>query len=264
MLFKQPDKYVRYYQMKNNLEAVAGPADSIVPSYFGEQLGIHLPLTSGGQSVYLMPDLPFKDLGKTGWREWASQLNPVIKAPLEAIGGRQWFSDVPFKDGPQPIPSAWNAMGVGAALEAIGMAQRSKDGTLMTGDKTLYSLEQYMPLLGRLRRTLPSEDKYQQRAGTTMVNMLFGTGLRTNTTADQKGELYRRQKGLDAQAQSLSNLQYGGYYQSQRVQATASKTTDPTTGKLKSIPQPSAAARRDPKKMAAYLQKYGAALAQNG
>jgi hypothetical protein len=72
-------------------------------------------------------------------------------------------------------------------------------------------MEQFMPLLGRARRLAPSEQKYQDRMNTSWISFLTGFSMRTNTTSDQRSELYRRRQHLDQMAESMQSLGYGGY-----------------------------------------------------
>jgi hypothetical protein len=155
-----------------------------------------------------MPDLPFTKLNQLEPKDIASQLTPVIKTPLELSRGKSFFSDIPFKEGYVPVPEAWNKMGVGAALAAIGKAKKGADGRYYATDKTLYSAEQAMPLLGRTRRLLPSEEKYQQRSTATWASFVFGIGSRANTEKDKEGELFRRAKEVEAMAKDLKDLQF--------------------------------------------------------
>jgi hypothetical protein len=123
------------------------------------------------------------------------------------------------------MPDVYQTAGIGAAMEALGFAKRDKDGKLLVQDKQLYALEQFMPLFGRARRLLPSEEKHQDRLPVQVVNLLFGLSLRANTKSDKAGELYKRQSELDKLAETLSDLGYGGYEYWRKQVTLASKPT---------------------------------------
>lgn len=208
-----PKAYTRLMAIERNIE-LGVEEEEVVPSWFEDNLvTIHTPWKLGkGENkadVYLMPDLPYKDITRTlSPRQIMSMTNPIIKTPLELWAGKQFFSDIPFKGTYQAAPESWNKMGVTDALGAIGKAKQGADGKWMMTDRTAYVVEQFLPLMGRARRALPSEDKYKDRQMTSMMSMLFGVGARTNTTADKEGELYRRNKELEQQAKLLESLGY--------------------------------------------------------
>jgi hypothetical protein len=79
--------------------------------------------------------------------------------------------------------------------------------------------------MGRARRLLPTEPRYQDRLPTTIIDFLFGAGLRTNTQSDIRGELTARQKRVDAIASNLQKLGYGGYQTWTKQVATSRKPT---------------------------------------
>jgi hypothetical protein len=135
------------------------------------------------------------------------------------------------------VPKSYQAMGLGKALEAVGLAERSKNGELTTNASYLYALEQYMPLFGRARRLAPSEDRYNERWGTTAVSFAFGVGLRTNTPTEQRGEIRRRIRVADDMATDLRSKGYGGYYEFDLMKEVPyegyEKPEDPQTGRTR-------------------------------
>jgi hypothetical protein len=152
--------------------------------------------------------------------ELAGQINPVIKTPIEMLMNRKMYfgKSVPFKEGYVQMPDMLTKTGIAQAMNLVGLAERDIDGKYLTRDKTLYAVEQFLPFFGRMRRLLPSEKKYDERAVTTWINFLFGAGLRTNTMTDRSSELYFRQRSVDQIAKDLSTLGYGGYtYWNKRV-----------------------------------------------
>ena len=59
-------------------------------------------------------------------------------------------------------------------------------------DKNIYKFDQWMPLLGRIRRMAPNEEKRQDALMTTWINTVFGAGIRVNTSRMRKSEYARR------------------------------------------------------------------------
>jgi hypothetical protein len=119
------------------------------------------------------------------------------------------------------MPDVLTKTGIAQVMGAAGLAERDNNGNFMTRDKTLYAVEQFLPFFGRMRRLLPSEKKYDERAATTWINFLFGTGLRTNTMTDRSSEIYYRQRSVDQIAKDLNSLGYGGYtYWNKRVETS--------------------------------------------
>ena len=224
MIFRNPKAFARFAQAKDAIEATTNPED-IVPSWMTDRLNIRLPFSIPGGQMYLMPDMPIKDLNVLGnWNDALGMINPVLKTPVELTMDRKLYfgQSAPFV-GLVQLPSYMESTGLGEAAEALGFAQRSADGQLMMQDKYLYALEQFMPFLGRSRRLLPNEPRYQDRLPVTVLNTLFGLSVRANTTSDKQGEIYFRQQKIDKLAENLQKLGYGGYDYWQKQVALASK-----------------------------------------
>ena len=212
MLFQKPGVYANIGVLQDNIEQLS-PQDGLVPAWFSEVGGFRLPFTNpNGERLYMMPDLPPLDLRKVvNPQEWLGEINPVLKVPFELQFNRQLYNKQEFREGYVPFPEAWNKLGIGAITDAVGITKQDANGQRVGRDSQMYALESYLPLLGRVRRLFPSEDKYQRRAVATWASMLFGLGFRANTEADQKGELYRRSKNVDRMNIDLESLSYGGY-----------------------------------------------------
>ena len=230
MLFRNPKAYNRYNIFKKNIESVT-PEEDLVPTWMKDRLNIRLPFTNKDGQMYIMPDLPFTSLNIfTNADELAGQINPVLKTPIEMMMDRKMYfgKSAPFKEGYVQMPDILTKTGIAQVMGVVGLAEQDKQGNYMTRDKTLYAAEQFLPFFGRMRRLLPSEKKYDERAATTWLNFLFGTGLRTNTMTDKSSELYFRQRSVDQIAKDLNSLGYGGYtYWNKRVETSRKpKDTD--------------------------------------
>ncbi len=223
MLFRNPKAYNRYNIFKANIESVT-PEEDLVPTWMKDRLNIRLPFSNKDGQMYVLPDLPFTSLNMfTNVDELAGQINPVIKTPVEMLMDRKMYfgKSAPFKEGYVQMPDILTKTGIAQVMGLTGLAEKDKSGNFMTRDKTLYAVEQFLPFFGRMRRLLPSEKKYDERAATTWINFLFGTGLRTNTMTDKSSELYFRQRSVDQIAKDLNSLGYGGYtYWNKRVETS--------------------------------------------
>jgi hypothetical protein len=190
-------------------------------------MNIRLPFALPGGQSYLMPDMPIKDLNVLGnWNDLLGQANPVLKTPVEMVMDRTLYfcESSPFY-GYVQFPTPYEKAGLGVAMEALGFAERDINGNLMAQDKYLYAMEQFFPLLGRAKRLLPDEPRYQDRLPVTVLNMAFGLSLRANTESDRYGEIRNRQKKIDKMAEELQKLGYGGYDYWQKQIALATKPT---------------------------------------
>lgn len=203
----RPAQIKRYLDVKRNIEN-GTPIEDIVPSYFGEGAGIHLPFKAGGSDTYVLPDLPFVQTWQkaTDPGEMLGQLTPVIKTPLEYHFGKQVFNDIPLTDDLQPVPIAWAPLI--PILAAANKVTKRSDGTWAIRQKDAYLVEQFNPVLGKLRRQAPSEKKYQDRMLTSWASFMFGLGLRTNGPQDQMSELKRRTAALNSRYKDLQALGY--------------------------------------------------------
>jgi hypothetical protein len=226
MVFRNPKAYARYVEAKDSIEAVSDPED-LLPAWMSDRMNIRLPFALPGGQSYVMPDMPIKDLNALGnWNDLLGMVNPVIKTPVEMVMDTKLYfgQSSPFL-GYVQVPSTYEKVGLGAAMETLGFAKRDINGNLMAQDKYMYALEQFFPLMGRARRLLPDEPRYQDRLPVTVLNTLFGLSLRVNTQSDKYGEIRGRQKKIDKMAEELQKLGYGGYDYWQKQVALATKPT---------------------------------------
>jgi hypothetical protein len=224
-VIRNPKAFARYGEFKNAIESVSAPED-LMPGWMSEGLSIRLPFGLPGGQTYLMPDMPFRTLETLSdpVKSLSGQLNPLIKTPIEMQMDNKLFfgKSAPFQ-GLVQMPGYLQPLA--PLMSAIGMAEFDANGQPMMQDKSLYAMEQFFPLLGRARRMLPNEPKYQDRLPVTWANFLFGASMRVNTKVDKTGEVYARQKVVDNIASQLNDLGYGGYEYWKKQLATSSKPT---------------------------------------
>ncbi len=228
MIFKNPKAYARYVEVKDSIESVSPPED-LMPTWMKDRLSVRLPFKLPGGMTYLMPDMPFKDLNAlTNKNDVLGLISPVIKTPLEIgmFDSKMYFGKSQPFQGLVQMPAYMEKSGMGAVLGMLGKSQTDAEGKTLVDDKTLYALEQFFPFMGRARRLLPSEPRYQDRLPVTVANFLFGASMRVNTESDKSGEVYYRQAQLDKMAEQLNQLGYGGYDYMKKQVALSRKPTD--------------------------------------
>jgi hypothetical protein len=216
---KHPDVLNRTYgNLKRTLET--GQEDQpIVPSYFMNLGGIHLGDVPGlgtpGDQEYLMLDLPFlrvqEDISKfADIEKMFSDMNPLIKTPLELQAHKQFFSDIPLSDTRMETPPAQAMVpGVKQLLEQVGWMKKDAEGRDVMSDAHSYAIEAMNPMANRVDRIIPAAQKHPGEAGyereqqyladkqkESLLSILFGVGIRTNSPERQQGEQLRKSREL--------------------------------------------------------------------
>ena len=219
----RPAAWSRLRQIKGELE-YASEAEGVVPDYFMENLGIRLPWRMDGSQLYVLPDMPFKDLNRwmksddrpiTGLkpldmatRAFAEAAFPYAKLPIELWAGKQFFADLPLKGRFQNVPPSYaNIPGLMPILGGLGKAEKNRKGEWKMTDSDLYVLDQMMPFMGRLRRLIPGEEKYEKRWLTPFMSTMFGGGLRANTPEEQRNQLIRMQRELSDDMKRMIDIE---------------------------------------------------------
>ncbi len=196
---KRPQAWSNLLRTKKELE-LHSPQEGLVPDYFGENLGIRLPFKIpgiGGGRIYAMPDLPFKNLA-TFAKEPTSPIRvplesafPWIKMPVEIWAKKQSFADIPFSGRYQQVPSWGKIPGFMPMLGAMGKAKKNSSGEWVMRDNDIYAVDQFSPVLGRMRRLIPNESAKQRRLAQTWISTMFGGGFRINDPYEKRSQLIR-------------------------------------------------------------------------
>ena len=211
---RNPKAWNRISQFQANIERQS-PEEGLVPSYFGENLGVRLPFTSNGFRVYAMPDLPFTDLS-----DWAKSFDdeefkdvtdlpmavlrkplesaiPSYKLPIELLMGTRTFNQVPLNDELEPAPNWARIPVITQALDFAGVLERNRSGDLFMTDTNAYKFEQFIPYFARMSRILPRTDPQWQSSDSakqiaSIFSNLFGLGIRINSPKEQRNEYLRQ------------------------------------------------------------------------
>lgn len=193
-----------YTNAKRNLE-YGVPEDEITPDYYEEIGAIRTPWSNkGGDKRYLIPDLPFLAVNdQLDVNQGLASMSPIIKTPIEVFGSKQFFKGLPLRDGMVKTPDPWGPFMqvLSVADGKLGLPKPIKQGnTWLISEKDAYKFEQAWPLAGRVRRLGGAEEKYNKRQYTTLMSLIFGVGMRTNTEDEQNNELFRRKLAVQAKS----------------------------------------------------------------
>lgn len=215
MMVSNPAKALRYFKIKDTIEKQSTP-DNVTPPFLDDLFAIRLPFSTGdgaGHQFY-MPQIPVGEaFMATDWKYWAGAVNPIIKTPIELAAGTRIQTQLPFKDTYSQAPAAWQDIpGLMQGLQGVGLAKAGNDGNYYTSDRDAYVVEQALPVLGRVRRLLPSEQRYQSRGMAAWLGFL---GISTNANTQDEQDLYGSIARIDeknkAKAQKNLPQALGGY-----------------------------------------------------
>lgn len=204
-MVRTPGKYTKYLHAKRNIE-MGTTRDPEEPGYYEDTMSILTPFTRGGNPVHITPDLPFTGLNTVlNTEEVTSSVSPLVRLPMELMAGKQAFGGIPLNgEVYKPVPPAWEKIpGFMVTMDFLGgvgglpKVSRHNDGTWMMTDREMYKVESMLPALGRSRRLVPNEPRYQQRQLLTWMSFLGGVGARTLDDSARFGELFGRAEKID-------------------------------------------------------------------
>jgi len=196
MMATNPKIYNRAGSLKAEIEQdTEGEANT--PKWIAERFNIQLPWTRNGNSIFLVPDLPFTDVDESfNLRRVAAQTSPLIKVPLEMLGKRDLFFDAEYRGRQEPLPSAWKVILAPAipALYAAGMIEHDEDGVMTATKEHMRWFESFMPVMATTRRLFRTEGdpKSGERWLQNIVNWTSGAGIRETLPRDVEFEKFRR------------------------------------------------------------------------
>jgi hypothetical protein len=193
----------------------------IVPKWMERQGAIQTPFKYEGENMFILPDMPFKQLLElvepplrfdrdesvmdrlqTTLETLGTQITPLIKAPYEWKAKQNLWKGYNFKGDYEVVPTAYAKVPFLMDLLSVpGIAAKNSRGQWAMKDYELHAMAQLMPTLSDLRRLFPDEERYQERSVSTWISFVFGAGLRTNTKWEQNMErrsrMYERRDEMD-------------------------------------------------------------------
>lgn len=188
--YENPRAYLIYQKAMKSV--AQDDDDEMVPSWLKEQGGIKV-----GANTYLAPDLGFNRISQQfnelkDPKRLLSYVNPALRVPVELLGERRFYNDVPFSTrGEQPMGGP--ASGAVSALASIlGQEKRTREGEMGVDPKLNYALMNLLPPLAQTERLLPATDLYKGKQGGSILSY-FGVPLKKVTPEMREAEQRRRQ-----------------------------------------------------------------------
>lgn len=193
-MWLNPRAYAVYNSIKRNLDA--SEDDDIIPGWMQEIGAFKLPF---GNNLYATPDFGFNRVGQqiqelSDPRRTLSNVNPLLRIPVELMGGRQFYSGRELSDKPVEVGN-----GAGAILQpflaAAGFGE-TRDGKKYVDDRAYYALRNLVPFLGTAERLTPSIDTYQQRGYVNPLLGFLGVPGRQLKEQEIQSEIARRKSNI--------------------------------------------------------------------
>jgi len=142
------------------------------------------------QGTYLMPDLGFNKIPETLSQlsdpaKLLTNLNPLLRVPLEYSTNKQFYNNREFSDKPKDVSDAGAANFLLPLLEMLGKAGTNAEGKEVANEKALYALSALLPTFGQAERLLPSSPSSKSN-----FFGYLGVPLRGETERMKQGALY--------------------------------------------------------------------------
>jgi len=188
--WSNPKAYVIY---GNFTKAIASDEeeDPLLPSWMRESGAVRL-----GGEFYLTADLGFnrvqeqlKELGQPA--RLMSYVNPALRLPVELMGGRKLYNDVPFSDKGQDAIGGPASGAVQALAELLGQTARTREGEVGVSDKFNYAIRNMIPPLAQAERLVPSSE-YGEQAQLSSILGYLGVPVREVTPLMRQSEARRQ------------------------------------------------------------------------
>jgi len=205
-IWLNPRAYNIYGTIKRNFTDQSQEQD-VVPVWMKEMGAWKLPF---GNNLYASPDLGFNRIQSDvnmlqDPARFLSNVNPLIRLPIELTGERQLFSNKRFSKTPVEVSG-----GAGAALqplmELLGYGQTGPTGKKFVDDKAFYALRNINPMLSRSESLNPSIGTNPDSPNPLYA--LLGLPMRENNQQMQNNELMRRM--FEMQSAVQNNKALGG------------------------------------------------------
>jgi hypothetical protein len=192
-----PKAYATYNTVKRNFNA--DKEGDVIPAWMEEIGAFKLPF---GKDLYATPDFGFNRVGQQikelqDPQRFLSNVNPLLRVPVELMGGRQLYSNRPFSQNPVKVEGGAGAI-LQPFLQGLGYGETGPSGDKFVNDKAYYALRNLIPFAGTAERLTPSIDTYQQRGYVNPLLGFLGAPGRQVKEKEKQNELIRRQKVIEA------------------------------------------------------------------
>lgn len=194
-MWLNPKAYAIYNNIKRNISD--DQEGDVIPQWMTEIGAFKLPF---GKNLYATADFGFNRVGQqvqelSDPTRFLANVNPLLRVPVELMGGRQLYSNRPFSDKPVEVGN-----GAGAILQpflaAAGYGE-TRDGKQFVDDRAFYALRNLIPFLGTAERLTPSIDTYQQRGYVNPLLGFLGVPGRQVKEQEMLSELKRRNANIN-------------------------------------------------------------------
>lgn len=197
MMLTNPKIYNRTASLKREIERDAETEDYI-PKFIEERFHIQLPFSIGGDSVFMVPDLPFTEIDTTfNPRTILTMTAPQVKVPFEYLSDYDTFFQSSYNGRREVVPNAWR-VALGPFVEPLtkaGIFERDDNGALTAESSWMRWTESFLPVAGTARRLIPTAEdpKTEERYLQNIVNWISPIAFRRVTERDREAEQLRRQ-----------------------------------------------------------------------
>jgi hypothetical protein len=163
MMWTNPRLYSQYQSFKRNFNSDPN-GEQIMTFGVAERGGFRI--TDG---TALAPDLPhtrvLADLERLGDpQRMLSNVNPLLRVPLEVLAHRQMYNDLPLNKEPTKLSNEL------AFLQLLGVTDTAGDGTKVVDQRIPYAIRNLVPPLGQIQRLFGTDDYYADRQGQSAAN----------------------------------------------------------------------------------------------
>lgn len=203
--WQNPRAYAIYASLMRNVSQ--DDSNDVVPSWLKE-----MGAAKTGDNWYFAPDFGFTRLqGQVAEfgdpARLASYVNPAIRLPVELLGGRKLYNNVPFGTKPEEVAGGPAQPLLQGLLGLLGQTDVNSEGMTVTSPKANYALMSLLPPLSQAERLAPATDQYSQRQLSSWLGYL-GIPLREVTPQMREAEINRRKGQMSRLATAAKNLGY--------------------------------------------------------
>ncbi len=192
-IWLNPKAYQAYGNFKRNFMEDREEKE-VVPVWMRDMGAWKLPF---GQNLYATPDFGFSRI-KSDVNQLQdparllSNVNPLLRLPVELIGDRQLFSNRRFSTTPVEMES-FPGTALQPLMQLLGYGETNTRGQKFVDDKAYYALRNLLPLLGRAESLTPSIPTDPAAATSNSLLGFLGAPVKEVSQKMQDSELKRRQ-----------------------------------------------------------------------
>ena len=195
-MYSNPKAYQVYGALKRNLTGDEEDG-TLIPSWITEMGAFKLPF---GKNLYATPDVGFNRIGQqlnefSDPARMLSNVNPLLRLPMELAGNRQYYNNRQFSDKPVEVEGGLSTI-YQPILQGLGLGDTGPGGKKFVDDKAYYALRNLIPFLNTAERLSPSTPTYSGRGSTNSYLGFLGIPIKQITPEMQSGEAYSRLSAL--------------------------------------------------------------------